>query len=132
MTSPGPSEIANPTAASGLLVRRPRGQLFIDGKLLPIWFEITISRGLDQAMATADITVPHPLPDWVKAWSKVQIVAGAGFQSDPVPGAVGMATRFTGYINGFSNQLWPPAKILHCEDILWLAANTYPPEEVGI
>lgn len=127
--SPGPSIITRPTPGSGLAVRRPVCKVMIDGRELFPWFEVTMTRGLDQPMATCEITVPHPLPDWVKLWSRVQIIAGAGPAGDTK--TWGAQVRFTGYINTFSTQLWPPAKILHCQDVLWIAANSYWPEEVS-
>ncbi len=132
MVLPGPSVITNPTPhAAGVIVRNPRCQIWVDGILLPIYLDVTMTRGLDTAMATAEISVPHPLPDYVKYWSKIQIVAGTG-AADPENGVKGMTTRFTGFVTSFSYQLWPPARVIHCQDVLVIASQTYTPEEMDL
>src|SRR5690349_19520255 len=81
---------------------------------------MTITRGLDQDMATAEIIYPHPLPDVVRQWSKVQILAGAGTY---------YTERFVGYVIGIDSALWPGAKTIRCQDVLAIAANKFTPEE---
>jgi hypothetical protein len=123
MVVSGPSVIVNPAAASGLTVRRPRVQVFIDGEPLPFVLELTITRGLDQDLATAEITYPHPLPDFVRQWSEVRILAGAGTH---------YLERFVGYVVGVDMSLWPGAKLIRCQDVLAIAANRFSPEEVDL
>lgn len=129
---PGPSTIENPTPhAAGISVRRPRCEVWVDGRPLPIYLEVTVTRGLDQAMATADISVPHPLPDYVKYWSKIQIVAGVTPFDASIP-QQGAVVRFTGFVTSFSYQLWPPARVIHCQDVLVIASQTYTPEDMDL
>jgi hypothetical protein len=120
MASPGPSVITNPAPATGLAVRRPRFQVFVDGEPLPFVLEMTITRGLDQDMATAEVHYPHPLPDFVRQWSKVQVLAGAGTH---------YVERFVGYVIAVDMSLWPGAKMIRCQDVLAIAANKFTPEE---
>jgi len=122
MTSPS-TTIVNPTPASGLTIQRPRLQVFIDGTELPYVLELTITRGLDQDMATAELVYPHPLPDVVRFWSKVQILAGAGST---------YTERFVGYVISVESSLWPGAKMIRCQDVLAIAANRFTPEEMDL
>jgi PKD repeat protein len=94
--------------------------VFVDGEPLLFVLDMTITRGLDQDMATAEIIYPHPLPDVVRQWSKVQILAGAGTY---------YVERFVGYIVGVDMALWPGAKTIRCQDVLAIAANKFTPEE---
>lgn len=122
MTSPS-STIVNPTPATGLSVRRPRLQVFCDGEPLPYVLELTVTRGLDQDLATAEIIYPHPLPDIVRQWSRIQILAGAG---------TNYVERFVGYVVGIESALWPGAKTIRCQDVLAIAANFFTAEEMDL
>jgi hypothetical protein len=121
---PGPTVIVNPTPASGLTVRRPRVEVWIAGYRLPFVLELTTTRGLDQPMATAEITYPHPLPDFVKFWAEVKILAT---DDDGV-----MQQRFFGYVTAMDQSLWPGAKTIRCQDILAIAANTFTREPLDL
>lgn len=124
MASPGPSGIVNLTPANELVVRRPRLEVWIGGYLMPYVLELTTTRGLDQPMATAEITYPHPLPDAVKFWAEVKIYLT---DDDGV-----MTQRFFGFITGMDQALWPGAKTIRCQDILAIAANTFTREPLDL
>jgi hypothetical protein len=117
--------ITNPAPASGLLRRFPRLVVLVDGTPLPHVLEATTTRGLDQDVATATITVPHPLPDYVRMWSKVQLLIGVD-DPDPDPPYQGLQTRFTGYVTSPPATQWPPSRTLQCEDVLSIAKYSYP------
>lgn len=132
MTSP----IVNPTPAEGTLVRRPRILVLISGTTMPNpaypnILDVTITRGLDQDVATCDISYPYPLPDYVKHWSRVQVLIGVDDPDEDLP-YQGLQVRFTGYIINFADALWPGHITIHCEDVLALAKYTYTPEEMDL
>lgn len=120
-----PDPIPTPTPASGVLFRHPRCQVYINSTLIPIWLEVTVTRGLDQDVATADIVVPYPLPSWVPLWARVTVLADAGGVG-PIP------IRFVGYFLTQTAALWPGAVTLHCEDILAIAKYTFTPVEMDL
>jgi hypothetical protein len=128
---PAPLPIPQPTPASGTIVRRPRFQVYVNGMLMPHCLDITVTRGLDLDLATAQITYPYPLPAWIPKWARVSILMTA---TDPNPALPysGLIERFTGYVMTFTNGLWPGTVTINCLDVLALAAWTYTPEEMDI
>lgn len=123
--------IVNPTPATGLLLRRPRWAIYVDGQQLQTCLSITTSRGLDQELATCDIVVPYPLPAFVRHFSHIQVLIGVD-SPDPEAAYTGLIERFVGYCITFQNALWPGALTIHCEDALSLAKYGYTPAEVDL
>lgn len=118
--------ITLPAPASGLIKRpAPRMTVLIDGNPIPFVLSITTTRGLDQEMATADITLPWPAPDYMRMWAQVVILIGPLPDSDYVE-------RFTGYIVGPGASFAPGTETFHCEDVLAIAKYTYTAVEMNL
>lgn len=120
--TPAPLPIPQPTPASGTLARRPRFLVYANGELLPYCLDITVTRGLDQDVASCDITYPDPLPAWIPKWARVTVALGDER----------FCERFVGYLMTFTKGLWPGTITLHCEDVLALAKWTFTPEEMDL
>lgn len=114
-----------------LSVRRPRYLVYVGGNLLPWPIDISVTRGLDQELASVDITYPYPLPDFVAYWSQI-IVLMAVDDPDPTAPYQGMVRRFTGYVSQFNESLWPGAISIHADDIMVIAKYAYTPNEVDL
>lgn len=114
-----------PAPATGI-IKRPRARLsvLVDGNPLPYVLEATTTRGLDQDLANADISIPYPMPDSVRTWSNVVILAGTN-DDDYVE-------RFTGYVVGPGASFAPGTDTIHCEDALALAKYTFTPNEMNL
>lgn len=118
MTS-GISLVSPPTT----IIRRPILTVVVDGTPLPDVLEATTTRGLDQDIATASITVKSGLRSNVLKYSQVEIYMGAT--------AIGAAApRFNGYIVDWQAGLWPGTMTLLCEDPLALAKGYYNPTPI--
>jgi hypothetical protein len=131
VTFVSPDPITNPTPAAGLLLRRPRQQVYVDGTLLTDVLGISTVRGYDQDIATCDIVCPYPLPDFVRHFSHIQVLIGVD-DPDPDKPYNGLRERFVGYVITFQNALWPGAITVHCEDALALAKYAYTPAEMDL
>lgn len=118
-------------APAGTLVRKPRHLIYVNGELLPYPIDISITRGLDQDVATCDIQYPYPLPDTLPYWSRVAVLI-AGTPPDAGLPFGGLLTRFTGYFINEQAGLWPGTRTLHCEDMLALAKYTFTPQEIDL
>lgn len=124
--------IAQPTPASGLLIRRPVIKVYVDGTLLPFVLDATTTRGLDQEVGSCDITYPHPLPDFVRTWSEVRVLMGVNVPYNPAQPDQGLKERFVGFVINVGASLYPGAHTIHCEDKLAMAKYTYTPEAMSL
>src|SRR6185503_15949652 len=92
------------------------GIVISNGAVLPRVEGATVTRGWDQRIAQATITVPYPPPAQIGIGAKVTI--RGGITSTPL--------RFTGFVTGHGSELWPSLWTFPAQDQLWLAENYTP------
>lgn len=125
---PAPAVIPRPTPhPPGTLARRPRHLVYINGHRMRFPISISITRGLDQEVATCDLTFAYPLPSFLPTWSRVAVLLGVWDPDVPAPWRE-LIVRFAGYFVGESAGLWPGTRTMHCADPLVIAKYTYTPE----
>jgi hypothetical protein len=119
------------TVSPRVLVRKPRFEVYIAGVRVPYVLEVTTTRGLDQEVATADITYPFPLPVEAKMWARVSILMSAEDPGSLAP-HLGLVERFNGFVMAYNDSLWPGACVIHCESKLAMAKWTFTPVEMDL
>lgn len=106
------------------LHRSPALNVYVDGRLLPNVTGARVTRGFDQEMTTAQVTLSGNAPAWVKQGSQVAIRMG---------GTVATAyQRFFGYVGNVGSNLWTPSDTLDCGDALLFAKHFYPSSDVNL
>ncbi len=96
--------------------RTPLLRVTSNGSQVPRVLSARITRGWDQLIAKADLTVPYPPHAQLGEGAKVTISGGA----------TSMPLRFTGFITSHGAELWPSTWTFPCGDALWLAENYRP------
>ncbi len=96
--------------------RTPLAIVTSNGAVLPRVEGATVTRGWDQMIAQASITVPYPPPAQLGVGAKVTIRGGIG--AAPL--------RYTGFVTGHGSQYFPSTWTFPCQDILWLTQNYKP------
>ncbi len=101
----------------------PQLEVFVDGARLPNVIDASITRGLDQDVATASVTVTSGLRSNVLKYSQIQIYMGSSSIGAERP-------RFVGYIVDWTAGIWPGTFVLLCEDPLTLAKGYFNPTPI--
>jgi hypothetical protein len=98
------------------IYRKPLLQVTANAALISKVSTVQITRGWDQLVAKADLTVPYPPPAQLGIGARVQI--RGGITSAPL--------RFTGFVTGYGVEYYPNRWTYPLGDALWLAENYHP------